>query len=71
MTNKLKYSALMLALAAGTSTIALANPFESEHRRAPHQPAPQRAPEIDSSMMLSGLTLLGGTLTVLRARRKK
>jgi LPXTG-motif cell wall-anchored protein len=29
------------------------------------------APEVDPSLAIGGLTLLGGTLTVLRSRRRK
>jgi LPXTG-motif cell wall-anchored protein len=37
---------------------------------SPRSPA-KTAPEVDPSLALGGLTLLGGTLTVLRSRRKK
>ena len=32
---------------------------------------PQVAPEVDPSLAMSGFMLLGGTLTVLRSRRKE
>lgn len=35
------------------------------------QPKPHTAPEIDGAMAASGLALLGGSLVVVRARRKK
>jgi hypothetical protein len=56
----LKYSFLALALILGVSTAAHADPWWQ------HQ-----APEVDPGLAISGLTLLGGTLTVLRARRSK
>ena len=34
-------------------------------------PIPHRKPEIDPSLAVSSLTLLAGTLAVLRARRSK
>ncbi len=38
---------------------------------AAHGMAFDRRPEVDPSLAISGLTLLAGTLAVLRVRRKK
>jgi hypothetical protein len=37
----------------------------------PSKPSPVKAPEIDPSSALAGLSLLAGGLTVLRSRRSK
>jgi len=62
----LKYSFLGLALVVGASATANASPRDSWHHDHP-----QHAPEVDPALAISGLSLLGGTLTVLRARRRK
>jgi hypothetical protein len=62
MKNVLKFSMLALALAVGSSKIALARPDNGFN--------PPPAPEVDPGMALSGLALLGGTLTVLLSKRK-
>jgi putative effector of murein hydrolase len=54
--NLLKYALVVLGLALGTCSSAYGL---------------SRAPEVDSSMAISALTLLGGTLAILRARRQK
>lgn len=56
--NLLKYALVVLALALSTSVAA-------------HGLAFGRNPEVDPSLAVSGLALLGGTLAVLRVRRKK
>lgn len=70
----LKYSLAALVIALGTSTAAHADPpwwhHDPPHYR-PHSAKPNVAPEIDPSLAVSGLALLGGTLTVVRARRRK
>jgi hypothetical protein len=54
--NLLKYTLLVLGLALGTCASA-------------HGMAFAHKPEIDPSLAVSGLTLLAGTLAVLRVRR--
>lgn len=54
--NQLKYSLVVLAVVLSTCTVAYARP---------------RAPEVDPSLAIGGLTLLAGTIAVLRIRRKK
>jgi len=66
----LKYSILALAL-----VLSLSPRVHAQDRSHYPQPQPQpicgnTAPEVDPSLALGGLMLLGGSLTVLRARRK-
>lgn len=56
--NLLKYTFVILGLALATCASA-------------HGMAFKQAPEIDPSLAVSGLTLLAGTLAVLRVRRSK
>jgi LPXTG-motif cell wall-anchored protein len=56
--NLLKYSLVVLGLALSTCASAYGMAFK-------------RYPEVDPSLAISGLTLLAGTLAVLRVRRKK
>jgi hypothetical protein len=56
--NLLKYSLVVLGLALGTSSAAHGLVFSLK-------------PEIDPNLAISALTLLGGTLAVLRVRRSK
>jgi LPXTG-motif cell wall-anchored protein len=56
--NLLKYVLIVLGLALGDCTTAHALAF-------------RLTPEVDPSLAVSGLTLLAGTLAVLRVRRKK
>jgi len=56
--NLLKYSVVMLALGLSTCTAAFAFGKPS-------------VPEVDPSLAIGGLTLLAGTIAVLRIRRKK
>jgi hypothetical protein len=67
MMKTLKYSALTLALALGSSTLALAH----DHHRDPDNPGNNVAPEIDPGVAFGSLSLLGGTLMVVRSRRRK
>lgn len=66
----LKTSIVALALALSSSIFAHADDRD-------HHPEPQRpvcgntAPEVDPSLAMSGLMLLGGSITVLRARRRQ
>lgn len=79
MSNLLKYTGIAMVLSCAT-TFAHANGDRGRHNPPPppppppcHPPAPHTgnvAPEVDPSMALGGLSLLGGTLTVLRARRR-
>lgn len=75
MKNILKYALLTTVLALTASSQAHA--FGGDHDGAKRRPGgqvpgiPNRAPEVDPSLAIGGLTLLGGTLTVLRARRRK
>lgn len=62
MKNLLKYAPLALVLAFGACTAAHGMVFGGT---GGHQP------EVDPSLAVSGLTLLAGTLAVLRVRRKK
>ncbi|HEX4320737.1 MAG TPA: LPXTG cell wall anchor domain-containing protein [Acidobacteriaceae bacterium] len=63
MKNSLKLSLFALALALVATPRAHARP-------QPVSPSPRTAPEVDPSLAIGGLTLLGGSLTVLRSRRK-
>ncbi|RXS93033.1 hypothetical protein [Silvibacterium dinghuense] len=67
MKRFLKPSLLALGLMLGASTAAHADPPWWQN---PQPPTPT-APEIDPGLAVSGITLLAGTLTVFRARRRK
>jgi hypothetical protein len=70
MTKRLlKSSLLMLFLALGTCSAAHGMIFRT--CGIPGFPPCKKSPEIDPGLAVSALTLLGGTLVVLRARRKK
>jgi hypothetical protein len=56
--NLLKYVLVVLGLALGTAAAA-------------HGMVLFKKPEVDPSLAISGLTLLAGTLAVLRVRRNK
>ena len=75
MKKVLKYLFLGLALVVGASAAANASPVTPAHSASPltpwHHDPLQQAPEVDPALAISGLSLLGGTLTVLRARRRK
>ena len=58
--NLLKYSFVVLGLALGTCSAAFGLAF-----------GPGHAPEVDPSLAIGGLTMLVGTIAVLRIRRKK
>lgn len=55
-----KYAVVVLGLALGTCNAAYGLVF-----------FPHSSPEVDPSLAIGSLTLLAGTLAVLRARRKK
>ena len=65
----LKISILAICLAAGSSTIASASD-NNEERHAIRHPE-NTAPEIDPGMAVGSLSMIGGTLAVLRSRRRK
>ena len=56
--NAMKYSLVMLGLALGTCSAAYG--FGKPH-----------VPEVDPSLAIGGLTLLAGTIAVLRIRHRK
>lgn len=58
--NLLKYSVVMLGLSLATCSAAFGLAFRG-----------RQVPEIDSSLAIGGLTLLAGTIAVLRIRHKK
>jgi hypothetical protein len=66
----LKYSFLGLALAIGACGAAQADPHH-HHDDDPPKREPKKAPEVDPNLAMGGLSLLGGTIAVLRARRWK
>ncbi len=84
MKNVIKFSMLALALALCASPLANAAPHMSNgwdhgrddhggwwrHRTPDGAPEGNMAPEVDPSLALSALTLLGGSLTLLRSRRR-
>jgi LPXTG-motif cell wall-anchored protein len=70
MKTALKSSLPALALAVAVSPMAQAHDRHDHDPKPPCDP-PNTAPEVDPSMAFAGLTLLGGTLTVLRSRRSK
>ncbi len=63
MKNLLKYSLLALVLAVGAGKFAHATP---DHGFNP----PPNAPEVDPGMAIGALTLLAGSITVLRSKRR-
>jgi LPXTG-motif cell wall-anchored protein len=63
MSNILKFALLTLVLVVGGNTAAHANPAATSR--------PKTAPEVDPSLAVVGVSLLAGTLTVLRARKRK
>jgi LPXTG-motif cell wall-anchored protein len=74
MKTVLKYSLPVLALALFMNQSAKADPWSWGSGWGDGwspNPNPNAAPEVDPSLALSGLALLGGTLTVLRSRRRK
>ena len=76
MKNLLKYAFLGLALTLSVSTNAHAGDWGWRLPKPPPPPPPplpkrNLAPEVDPSLAISGLALLAGTLTVVRARRAK
>jgi hypothetical protein len=66
----LSYAFLGIALAVGGSASAFADPWH-HHDHDPPKPQPRTAPEVDPGLAIAGISLLGGTIAVLRARRSK
>jgi len=69
MRKLLKYAIPTLVLAFGVSTIANATPTPSPCATA--VPCKKSAPEVDPSLAVAGISLLAGTLAVVRARSRK
>jgi hypothetical protein len=74
MHRLLKYS-LVVALSLGLNTIAHAAPGGNGNGNGDgnghdNPNNPHTAPEIDAGLATGGLALLGGTIAVVRARRK-
>jgi LPXTG-motif cell wall-anchored protein len=61
MKSRLKSALVILCFVLGTCTVSHAMVFGGRPAR----------PEIDPSLAISGITLLVGSLAVLRVRRKK
>ena len=68
MRNLIKYAFLITAVIAGGASIA-AYAGECGSERAACTPAP--APEVDASLAIAGISLLAGTLVVVRSRFRK
>jgi hypothetical protein len=67
--NLAKYTFLTLVLAFGFSAAAHATPTPCASWNPNCKPTP--APEVDPSMAVAGISLLAGTLAVVRARVRK
>jgi hypothetical protein len=68
MKELLKYAIFTLVIAFGVSAAAKPSPPPPQH---PMRPEKHVAPEVDASLAIVGLSLLAGTVTVLRARSRK
>ena len=73
MNTMLKFAVVALALGLSASAHARGGPPSSQlPPQAPTNPVkPNVAPEVDPNLAICGFTLLGGTLTVLRSRRRR
>jgi hypothetical protein len=60
-----------MGLALAASTAAHADPSWWHHAPDRRHLDPKAAPEVDPALAVSAIALLGGTLTVLRARARK
>jgi LPXTG-motif cell wall-anchored protein len=60
-----------LALSVSSQAHAFGDKHEGHGPNYNQPDCPNTAPEVDPSMAIGGLTMLGGTLAVLRARRSK
>jgi len=68
--NKFGRYSLILGVSLGLTAASYARPHDRDHNY-PDPPAPKTAPEVDPSLGVSGLALLGGTLALLRARHRE
>ena len=71
MSNILKFALLTLVLTVGGNTAANANPTSAPCASTNPGCKPKTAPEVDPTLATVGVSLLAGTLTVLRARKRK
>jgi hypothetical protein len=69
MKSILKYS--ILAVSLSLTAIPSAHADRDKDKDKPTPGHERTAPEIDPSLALSGLALLGGSLSVVHARRSK
>lgn len=70
MKKILKYSFLGLALAVGANTAAYADRWHHDRDHDRDRAEPRTAAEVDPSLAITGFSLVAGTLTVMRARRR-
>jgi LPXTG-motif cell wall-anchored protein len=70
MKRLLKYS-LAAVLVLALNMAAHADRADKGPKYHPDHPKPSTAPEVDMALAVGGLALVGSTLTVLRARRRK
>jgi len=68
--NKFARYSLILGVSLGLTAASYARPHDHDHHY-PDPPAPKTAPEVDPSLAVGGLALLGGTLALLRARHRE
>jgi hypothetical protein len=72
MTKSVRYVPFVFALVLCLSSFASADPGNGNGIGEGHGKGnPHTAPEIDPSLMLGALTLIGGTVVVQRSRRAK
>jgi hypothetical protein len=75
MKKLLNYALLTLILAFGASIAAKADPKGGLPPCKPDGPSactqPKSAPEVDPGLAVAGISLLAGSLTVMRARSRK
>jgi hypothetical protein len=78
MTKFMKYGLFVGTLVLSSSTFALAHPGDGKGHNPGHDPGhypgdpnPQRAPEIDPSLAVGAVSLIGGLLVVQRSRRSR
>ena len=68
MKKLFRYSTLAAGMAfACAAAYAYPKPWPHDPTPAPSNPAP----EVDPSLAFSGITLVAGTITVMRARKRK
>ncbi len=71
MNRTFKLAVLALTLALGSTLVAKADREDDKGWKDKDHNTPVNAPEVDPTLALGGLTLLAGSLTVVRARRRK